>query len=106
MATTNSKGTDSRLIKEDPSAMPLTRINFILMAAAGALIILGFVLMGGPGNDGDSFNPDIFSARRIVAGPTIAFIGFIAMGFGIMWKNRSPKSTSSSAAADKTEPAK
>lgn len=94
MALNNSGDGTSRLIKEDRKDMPLTRINFILMACAGALIILGFVLMGGPGNDGDSFNPDIFSARRVVAGPTIAFIGFIAMGFAIMWRNGGGHATS------------
>jgi hypothetical protein len=30
------------------------------------------------------FNPDIFSTRRIVIGPTIAFIGFVAMAIAII----------------------
>ncbi|MDE5693524.1 MAG: DUF3098 domain-containing protein, partial [Duncaniella sp.] len=34
------------------------------------------------------FNPDIFSARRVVVCPTIAILGFIFMGVAIMY---SPK---------------
>ncbi|MDE5724256.1 MAG: DUF3098 domain-containing protein, partial [Paramuribaculum sp.] len=37
------------------------------------------------------FNPDIFSTRRIVVGPTMAFLGFIFMGVGSMWRPRTCK---------------
>lgn len=72
---------------------PLHRINLILMAIAGAMIILGFLLMTGESTTMESFNPDIFSTRRIIVGPTIAFLGFIFMGYGIIY--RSKKETSS-----------
>lgn len=65
--------------------LPLKRINFILMAVAGAVIVLGFLLMTGSPSTSTEFNPDIFSTRRIVIGPTIAFLGFIFMGVAIMW---------------------
>lgn len=65
---------------------PLLKINFILMAVSAAIIIIGFLLMLGPGSTPESFNPDIFSTRRIVVGPTIAFLGFIAMGAAIMYR--------------------
>lgn len=39
----------------------------------------------------DEFNPDIFSTRRIVIGPTIAFLGFLFMGAAIVYR---PKSSS------------
>lgn len=78
----------SVLDKESDSQLPLLRINFILMAVAGAMIILGFLLMTGSGNDGGTFNPDIFSTRRIIVGPTIAFLGFIFMGVGIMYSQK------------------
>lgn len=80
--------TESKLIHEDKSRMPLLKKNFILMAVAGVMIVLGFCLMAGGATDWDSFNPDIFSTRRIVVGPTIAFIGFIFMGFAIMYSPR------------------
>ncbi len=77
-----------RLDRELPSQMALTRLNFILMAAAGAVIVIGFLLMLGSATTVDSFDPDIFSTRRIVIGPTLAFLGFIFMGFAIMYSPR------------------
>lgn len=65
--------------------LPLKRINFILMTVAGVVIVLGFLLMSGAPSTTTEFNPDIFSTRRIVVGPTIAFLGFIFMGVAIMW---------------------
>lgn len=67
---------------------PLDRINLILMGIAGFMIVLGFVLMAGEGSTVEEFNPDIFSTRRIVVGPAIAFIGFIFMGFGIIYRSK------------------
>ena len=79
---------ESKLMLESESRMPLLKINFILMAVAGVLIVLGFCLMVGGATDWDAFNPEIFSTRRIVIGPGLAFIGFLFMGFAIMY---SPK---------------
>ncbi len=76
------------LEKESESQKPLVKINFILMAVAGAMIVLGFLLMMGGASEGGEFNPDIFSSRRIVVGPTIAFLGFLFMGIGIMYSPR------------------
>lgn len=67
---------------------PLHRINLILMAIAGVMIILGFILMCGDSSSMKEFNPDIFSTRRIVVGPTIAFLGFIFMGVGIIYRSK------------------
>lgn len=83
-----SKNNTDVLEKESEYRLPLVRKNFILMAVAGALIVIGFLLMTGSATGLDEFNPDIFSTRRIVVGPTIAFLGFIFMGVGIMY---SPK---------------
>jgi len=79
---TNTTGTRFEAVPE--SQKPLGRNNFIAMAIAGALIVLGFVLMLGGSATMESFNPDIFSTRRIVVGPCIAFIGFVAMGAAII----------------------
>lgn len=82
----------SRLISPDERiSFPLTRLNFILMAIAGAVIIIGFLLMLGSGSTVEEFNPDIFSTRRIVVGPTIAFLGFLFMGFAIIYRPRKNK---------------
>lgn len=69
-----------------PEDKPFVKKNFIFMALSVALIIVGFALMAGPGSSVEGgFNPDIFSTRRIVVGPTIAFIGFVAMAFSIIY---------------------
>ena len=80
------------LQKESRETMPLLPVNFRLMAIAGVMIVAGFLLMLGGASDWGNFNPDIFSTRRIVVGPTIAFLGFIFMGVAIMYsKNNKSK---------------
>lgn len=78
----------SKLQKESEQTRALGKKNFIMMAISGAVIIIGFLLMLGSGNDGQEFNPDIFSTRRVIVGPTIAFLGFIAMGVSIIWPQK------------------
>ncbi len=66
---------------------PFTKTNFLLMGLCLLLIILGFALMSGGGSSVEGgYNPDIFSTRRIVVGPTIAFLGFLLMAFAIVWQ--------------------
>ena len=64
----------------------MVRINFILMAIAGAAIIIGFLLMLGGSTTVEGFNPDIFSTRRIVIGPGLSFLGFLFMAFAIIYR--------------------
>ncbi len=77
--------------RESPEQFPLVKINFILMAISGAMILIGFLLMLGGSSTTEAFNPDIFSTRRIVIGPTIAFLGFIFMGVGIVYRSNKNK---------------
>lgn len=79
---------DSQLDPETPTQFPLTKRNFILMAIAGAAIIIGFLLMLGPSTTASGFEPDIFSTRRIVVGPAITFLGFLFMAFAIIYKKK------------------
>ncbi len=75
------------LKKMPASQRPFSKINFLMMAGCLALIIIGFLLMSGGGSSVDGgFNPDIFSTRRIVVGPTLAFLGFLLMAFAIVWQ--------------------
>lgn len=66
--------------------LPLVKANFIMMAISAVIIITGFLLMLGGNSSGEEFNPDIFSTRRIIIGPTIAFLGFVAMGAAIIYR--------------------
>ena len=70
----------------DTSNFALGKKNLIIIGIAFALIILGFLLMLGPGSTPTYFNPEIFSFRRIVLAPGIAFIGFVLVIFGILKK--------------------
>ena len=73
--------------KVDENARPFGRRNYIAMAGCLALIVIGFLLMAGPGSSVEGgFNPDIFSTRRIVIGPAVTFIGFLLMAFAILLK--------------------
>lgn len=62
------------------------RVNFILLAIGVAVIIIGFILMSGPGSTETEFNPDIFSVRRIKVAPVVCFIGFVSIIFAIFHK--------------------
>ncbi len=65
----------------------LSKLNLILIAISFAIIIIGFALMlGAP--SGETYNPDIFSFRRITVGPMIAFFGFVSLIFSILFKSK------------------
>ncbi|MBQ6962520.1 MAG: DUF3098 domain-containing protein [Paludibacteraceae bacterium] len=64
---------------------PVGKKNLVLMAISFVIIIVGFVLMLGPNSD-QTFNPDIFSFRRITVGPMVSLFGFVFMIFAIMYK--------------------
>ena len=69
------------------SAQPFSKINFILTGCCILLIVAGFLLMAGPGSSIEhGYNPAIFSTRRIVVGPALAFLGFLAMAFAIIYR--------------------
>lgn len=67
--------------------------NFILIAGAVLLIIIGFIMMSGGGSADSTFNPEIFSTRRIVVAPIITFIGYMAIVYGILKKSKDKDNT-------------
>ena len=83
---TASRRADKAIERQTDSTLPLGRNNFIMMAIAGAMIVVGFLLMLGGSSTVEAFNPDIFSTRRIVVGPFICFLGFVAMAIAVCVK--------------------
>jgi Protein of unknown function (DUF3098). len=68
--------------------------NFILIGAAVLFIVIGFLLMSGGGStDGVSFNPEIFSTRRIVVAPIVTVFGFALVIVGILKKPKDELTT-------------
>jgi hypothetical protein len=65
------------------------KMNFILLAVGMFIVIVGFLLMTGPGSTDTAFEPDIFSARRIKVAPLVCFFGFVSMIYAVV---RKPKS--------------
>ncbi len=88
MATEETKRQE---IKKQETAKPqlaLSKNNFVMMGACLLLIVVGFFLMAGSANEGDTFNYDVFSSTRTVVGPMIALAGFVLMAFAIIYKKK------------------
>lgn len=70
----------------DKSKFAFDKINYLLLLAGAVIIFIGFLLMTGPGSTELTFEPDIFSFRRIKLAPAICFFGFIFVIYAIMRK--------------------
>lgn len=70
----------------DKQKFAFDKTNFMLLAVGMAIIILGFLLMGGPGSTEGYFEPDIFSIRRVKVAPAVCLFGFVFMIYGILRK--------------------
>lgn len=62
-------------------------INYVIILVGCITIIVGFVLMAGNGSNESTFNPDIFSFRRIVIAPIVCLTGYLVIIVGILWKS-------------------
>jgi hypothetical protein len=65
------------------------KVNFILLAVGMAIVVVGFLLMTGPGSSDSVYEPDIFSVRRIKVAPIVCLFGFVSMIYAVV---RKPKS--------------
>ena len=72
----------------DKQKFAFNKTNFILLAIGMAIIILGFLLMTGPGSTEGYFEPDIFCSRRIKLAPAVCLFGFVFMIYGILKKTK------------------
>lgn len=68
----------------------LPKINIFLIAISFVIIVVGFALMIGQPST-ETYNPDIFSVRRITVGPMISLFGFCAMVFSILYRSKKDK---------------
>ena len=91
MAKQQEKKTNVEKKEKAKVTYPLTKINFILMGICLLLIIIGFWLMTGDANVGDTFNEKLFESSRVTTGPIIAFLGFVLMAFAIIYRKKDKK---------------
>jgi len=62
--------------------------NFIILIISLLFVAFGFLLMtGGGGETLTDFNPEIFSARRIIVAPIIIIIGYVGMVISIFYND-------------------
>ena len=64
--------------------------NYALIGISVLIIIIGFILMTGSSVvEGEKFNYDIFSTRRIVVAPMVSLAGFVLMVYAILKNTKS-----------------
>lgn len=63
--------------------------NYIICGVSALIIIIGFILMTGSATTIETgFQPDIFSAKRIIVAPMTCFAGFLLMIVGILFPDK------------------
>lgn len=70
----------------DKQKFAFGKVNYIMLIIAAVAIVLGFILMTGPGSTETHFEPDIFSFRRVKLAPAICFLGFVFVIVAIMYR--------------------
>jgi hypothetical protein len=70
----------------DKKNFAFDKMNFILLAVGMVIVIIGFLLMTGPGSTDSVYEPDIFSARRIKVAPLVCLFGFVSMIYAVVRK--------------------
>lgn len=70
----------------DKKNLAFDKVNFLLVAVGMLIVIIGFILMSGSGSTEGTFDPEIFSARRIKVAPVVCFIGFVSIIYAIIRK--------------------
>ena len=72
--------------------LALDKENYILLIIAVVIVIFGFILMTGSGNeDPEVFNESIYSFRRITLAPMVVLAGFVFGIYAIMKKPKTDK---------------
>ena len=77
----------------DKKNLAFGKTNYILLAIGMAVVVIGFILMSGASSNETTFNPEIFSARRISVAPVVTFIGFISIIGAIIYRPKNEGGT-------------
>ncbi len=79
--------TSNNIKKTEHLSSVCLRSRCIIIIAC-VLIVSGYILMSGAESTAQSFNPDIFSTRRIVIAPILCLTGYLLIILGILNYNR------------------
>ncbi len=72
--------------------LALDKENYILLAIAFAIVVIGFILMiGGSSDDPEVFNEAVYGFQRITLAPIVVLFGFVFAIYAIMKKPRVDK---------------
>ncbi len=72
--------------------LALDKENYILLAIAFAIVVIGFLLMiGGGSDDPNVFSEAIYGFQRITLAPIVVLFGFVFAIYAIMKKPRVDK---------------
>jgi hypothetical protein len=80
--------------KEDQKKfeLALDKENYMLLAIAFAIVVVGFLLMMGGGSDNpEVFNEAIYGFQRITLAPVVVLLGFVFAVYAIMKKPKVDK---------------
>jgi hypothetical protein len=73
------------IVAKEQEGFAFKPVNYKLMLAGVAVIVLGFLLMMGGGSDDPMvFNEDIFSTRRITIAPLVTLLGYGIVFYAIL----------------------
>ena len=75
----------------DKKNFAFDKINYILLAVGMVVVIIGFLLMAGPATTDTSYEPDIFSVRRIKVATVVCLLGFVSMVYAVIRKPKGEK---------------
>jgi hypothetical protein len=62
------------------------KANYVLLAIGMVVVVIGFLLMSGSGSTETTYDPDIFSARRIKVAPVVCLAGFVSMIYAVIYR--------------------
>ena len=80
--TTNERGNRPPLFR---------KMNYILMGVGALLLLIGYICLSGGDVPDNTFDGEIFNARRIQVAPILIFLGLLTEIVAIMWRPRTPK---------------